>query len=182
MDDAGTEEPTEEGDDLDFSSLKKKKKRVIDEQVAALDAQLEEAGIVDDKDQVEGEDPFKTEGEDEVATATEEEGWLKSDRDYTYEEVYPRPLLIVSFYIEYSVFFERITRPLVSERKSRSHPPSSSAKAPNEPSLQTFTTNLSVSTVISTISKITSLLNSEQQAVSTDQTVSFSRVDFNKNN
>lgn len=96
MDDAGTEEPMEEGDDLDFSSLKKKKKRVIDEQVAALDAQLEEAGIVDDKDQIEGDDPFNAE---EQVTATEEEGWLKSDRDYTYEEVYPvpSPLLIVAF-------------------------------------------------------------------------------------
>src|ERR1700694_231467 len=72
--DEGGEEVTGEGDDLDFSSLKKKKKRVIDEQVAALDAQLEEAGIVDDKEvEVEGdEDPFKAEGGEEAAPENEE--------------------------------------------------------------------------------------------------------------
>ena len=90
-DDVGADEPAEEGDDLDFSSLKKKKKRVIDEQIAALDAQLEEAGVIDDKEaDIDGDDPFaKGEGEEEVmATENEEEGWLKSDRDYTYEEVH----------------------------------------------------------------------------------------------
>jgi translation initiation factor 2 subunit 2 len=75
--------------DLDFSSLKKKKKkRVIDDKVAALEAELEEAGVVEDKEEVEGEDPFsKGEGEEGEAQGEEEEGWLKSDRDYTYEEV-----------------------------------------------------------------------------------------------
>ena len=88
--DAAEEKPADDGE-LDFSSLKKKKKkRVIEDQVAALDAQLEEAGVVDDKEaEGEGEDPFKAEGK---ATALgeedEEEAWLKSDRDYTYEEVY----------------------------------------------------------------------------------------------
>lgn len=88
--DATDEKPGDE-EELDFSSLKKKKKkRVIEDQVAALDAQLEEAGIVDEKEaEVEGEDPFKAEGEGAVAEEMEEEAWLKSDRDYTYEEVSP---------------------------------------------------------------------------------------------
>jgi len=94
-DDDGAAE-AEGGDaDLDFSSLKKKKKkRVIDTEVAELEAKLEEAGIVDDKEQdVEGDDPFaKAEGGEDLAAADdgkdEEEAWLKSDRDYTYEEVH----------------------------------------------------------------------------------------------
>jgi len=86
------ETPTQEVDDLDFSNLKKKKKkRVIDDEVAALEAKLEEAGVVDDKDDdVEGEDPFATKGDQAPQTEDhkdEEEAWLKSDRDYTYEEV-----------------------------------------------------------------------------------------------
>jgi translation initiation factor 2 subunit 2 len=86
--DDADEKPADE-EELDFSSLKKKKKkRVIEDQVAALDAQLEEAGIVDDKEtEIEGEDPFKAEGDETVAAEDEEEAWLKSDRDYTYEEV-----------------------------------------------------------------------------------------------
>ena len=84
---AAEEKPTDDGE-LDFSSLKKKKKkRVIEDQVAALDAQLEEAGVVDDKEDVEAEDPFKEEGETAAKEEDEEEAWLKSDRDYTYEEV-----------------------------------------------------------------------------------------------
>lgn len=84
--------PTEEGDDLDFSNLKKKKKkRVIDSDVAAFEAKLEEAGVVDDKEaDVEGEDPFsKAEGDEVMVEGEqdEEEAWLKSDRDYTYDEV-----------------------------------------------------------------------------------------------
>jgi len=44
---AAEEKPTDDGE-LDFSSLKKKKKRrVIEDQVAALDAQLEDARVVD---------------------------------------------------------------------------------------------------------------------------------------
>lgn len=86
--DAADEKPADE-EELDFSSLKKKKKkRAIEDQIAALDAQLEEAGIVDDKEaEVEGEDPFKAEGDEAVSAEHEEEAWLKSDRDYTYEEV-----------------------------------------------------------------------------------------------
>jgi hypothetical protein len=144
------EEPAEEGDDLDFSSLKKKKKRVTDEQIAALDAQLEEAGIVDEKDiEIEGEDPF-VEGAEEkpISDEKEEEGWLNSDRDYTYDEVLPLYMMSnSSFYTEYSVSSAKITHPSVSERKSPYHPPSSSAKAPNEPSSQTSTINLSDSIV-----------------------------------
>jgi translation initiation factor 2 subunit 2 len=91
------EAAAEGGDaDLDFSSLKKKKKkRVIDTEVAELEAKLEEAGIVDDRDQeLEGDDPFgKAEGDEARAEdddgKAEEEAWLKSDRDYTYEEVMP---------------------------------------------------------------------------------------------
>ena len=87
----GAAETTPEVDDLDFSNLKKKKKkRVIDDEVAALDAKLEEAGVVDDKEpDVEGEDPFVTKGEEAQTEdhQDEEEAWLKSDRDYTYEEV-----------------------------------------------------------------------------------------------
>jgi translation initiation factor 2 subunit 2 len=88
-DEDAAEPPAEEGDDLDFSNLKKKKKKRAD--VAAFEAKLEEAGIVDDKEaEVEGDDPF-TKGEGDEATVEEgqdeEEAWLKSDRDYTYEEV-----------------------------------------------------------------------------------------------
>jgi translation initiation factor 2 subunit 2 len=85
------ETPAGEGNDLDFSSLKKKKKkRVIDDKVAALEAELEEAGVVEDKEEPDGADPFaKGEGEGEEVEdhEAEEEAWLKSDRDYTYEEV-----------------------------------------------------------------------------------------------
>jgi translation initiation factor 2 subunit 2 len=89
---SGAAETTpQEVDDLDFSNLKKKKKkRVIDDEVAALEAKLEEAGVVDDKEHdVEGEDPFATKGEEAQTEdhQDEEEAWLKSDRDYTYEEV-----------------------------------------------------------------------------------------------
>jgi len=89
------ETPAQEGDDLDFSNLKKKKKRrVIDDEVAALEAKLEEAGVVDDKEhEVEGEDPFTHKEDDEGRPEDhkdEEEAWLKSDRDYTYEEVHFR--------------------------------------------------------------------------------------------
>jgi hypothetical protein len=89
------EAAAEGGDaDLDFTSLKKKKKkRVIDTEDAELEAKLKEAGIIDDRDQeLDGDDPFgKVEG-DEPRTVSddrkaEEEAWLKSDRDYTYEEV-----------------------------------------------------------------------------------------------
>jgi translation initiation factor 2 subunit 2 len=88
--DAADTAPAEDGDDLDFSSLKKKKKKsAIEDQIATLDAQLEEAGVMDDKDtEVDGEDPFaKAEGEETKDAEAEEEAWLKSDRDYTYEEV-----------------------------------------------------------------------------------------------
>src|SRR5271170_4065006 len=114
------EAPAEEGDDLDFSNLKKKKKkRVIESEVAAFDAKLEEAGLVDeDKDiEVEGEDPFSQADGEEPSIEEEkkeEEAWLKSDRDYTYEEVppHPHPLLkpkstnyyYFSFSIVYFVF------------------------------------------------------------------------------
>ena len=88
--DAAGTAPADDGDDLDFSSLKKKKKKIaIEDQIATLDAQLEEAGVMDDKDtEVDGDDPFaKGEGEETKDTEAEEEAWLKSDRDYTYEEV-----------------------------------------------------------------------------------------------
>ena len=85
--------PAEEGEDLDFSSLKKKKKkRVIETQVAELEAKLEEAGVVADKEaEPEGEDDLFAKGEageaEEAHEEDEEEAWLKSDRDYTYDEV-----------------------------------------------------------------------------------------------
>ena len=89
--DGTSETLTQEVDDLDFSNLKKKKKkRVIDDEVAALEAKLEEAGVVDDKEpEIEGEDPFATKGgEAQIEDhQDDEETWLKSDRDYTYEEV-----------------------------------------------------------------------------------------------
>ena len=82
---------TEDTPDLDFSSLKKKKKkRVIDDQVASLDAQLEKAGVLDEKDETE-DIAEKEEGEEGTTVEdgkAEEEAWLKSDRDYTYEEVH----------------------------------------------------------------------------------------------
>ena len=63
---------------------KKKKKRAIQGDVAALEAQLEEAGITESKDaDIEG-DEVSAEPHDEKE---EEKAWLKSDRDYTYEEV-----------------------------------------------------------------------------------------------
>ena len=83
----------DEGDSLDFSNLKKKKKRRdIDSGVAAFDSKLEEAGVVDEKEaDVKGGDLFEKGEADNEATVggekDEEEAWLKSDRDYTYEEV-----------------------------------------------------------------------------------------------
>jgi len=96
------EEAEEEGEDLDFSSLKKKKKkRLIESQVTELEARLEEAGIVPDRTHVEGEDPFaKAEGaeaEAEPSGEQEEEAWLKSDRDYTYDEVPQQIFFLLMF-------------------------------------------------------------------------------------
>jgi len=44
-----TEIPANEGGDLDFTNLKKKKRRVIDAEVAGLEANLKEARIPDDR-------------------------------------------------------------------------------------------------------------------------------------
>lgn len=80
-----TESATAEGEELDFSSLKKKKKKILvaEETKAEFEAKLEEAGIADEK--VDDEDPFAVDKPSEEGN--EEEAWLKSDRDYTYEEV-----------------------------------------------------------------------------------------------
>jgi hypothetical protein len=125
---AAVEAPAEEGDDLDFSNLKKKKKkRDIDTKVAALEATLKEAGVVDDKEaEAEGEDPFAKD-EDQEATAegeaNEEEAWLKSDRNYTYEEVNTSfPSILANAFssscIVYSVFSARIIPPSDWAKKS----------------------------------------------------------------
>jgi translation initiation factor 2 subunit 2 len=151
-DDGAEEKPADDGE-LDFSSLKKKKKkRVIDDQIAALDAQLEEAGVVDDKEvEIEGEDPFKGEGDAAPKDENEEEAWLKSDRDYTYEEVSISPLVSItnnSYYIVYFEFSVRIILPLVSARKSLSPHHLSSEKVPSEPFSPTSTTKQPVFTVL----------------------------------
>jgi translation initiation factor 2 subunit 2 len=116
VDAVDTEQP-EDGDDLDFSNLKKKKKKsAIEEQIATLDAQLEEAGVIDEKDiEVEGEDPFsKGEGEERKDDAeAEEEAWLKSDRDYTYEEV----SILYPFYVSTANYEASASRLSHSPRK-----------------------------------------------------------------
>lgn len=169
---AADDAPAEEGDELDFSNLKKKKKkRVVEEQVAALDAQLEEAGVLDEK--FEGEDPFaKGEGEEAEETdgKDEEEAWLKSDREYTYEEVHSLKFhLTASCCIGYSAFSNRIIRLSASERKSVSPLLSSTEKVPSAPSLQIFTTWLFDFTGLWTILRTTCLRNSARTVVSMHQ-------------
>ena len=93
------------GEDLDFSDLKKKKKK--SSKKAALDLEAFEKELNESKtkdadeddggeenqmlevDEAElGDDPFARGGEAASLDAGNE-AWLKSDRDYTYEEVCP---------------------------------------------------------------------------------------------
>jgi hypothetical protein len=141
---------SEDGDDFDFSNLKKKKKHVIDEKIADLDAQLEEAGILDGKEMECGtqDELVKEADETEIVEGEmEEESWLQSERDYTYDEVTSPTLSNVSSCVGCSVFSTKTTLLSVSARKSPFLPPSSIATAPKEPSSPTSTTNPSTSTV-----------------------------------
>ena len=91
------------GEDLDFSDLKKKKKKSskkvafdmeafekeLSESKAkdADDEDGEEGGAIEEYDEAElGDDPFARAGES-VALDVGTEPWLGSDRDYTYAEV-----------------------------------------------------------------------------------------------
>ncbi|KAK9463540.1 domain found in IF2B/IF5-domain-containing protein [Lipomyces oligophaga] len=76
----------EGGEGFDFSSKKKKKKKPVASDVSEFDAQLEEAGVVDD-DETANDGTFESSASGEVE---EEAGWLTSDRDYTYEELLHR--------------------------------------------------------------------------------------------
>ncbi len=94
-------------DDLDFSDMKKKKKSTKKKAAFDLDAFEKElqaapaAGDDDDEDGPEpdgahlddideaelGDDPFAQAGDAPVGVDAGNEPWLKSDRDYTYQEV-----------------------------------------------------------------------------------------------
>lgn len=78
QDDAAEEGATPEGteEDLDFGALKKKKKKK--KNMAEFEAELAEQQGGDDDDNNANDDSTK---------ASDEEAWLKSDRDYTYDEV-----------------------------------------------------------------------------------------------
>ncbi|KAI8086352.1 domain found in IF2B/IF5-domain-containing protein [Halteromyces radiatus] len=79
-DDAAGEEATPEGteEDLDFGALKKKKKKK--KNMAEFEAELSEQ---------QGGDEDENNNEDSTKSANEE-AWLKSDRDYTYDELLGR--------------------------------------------------------------------------------------------
>lgn len=101
-------------EDLDFSDLKKKKKKSSKKAALDLEAfekelnqsKTQEAeedeggdeGAVPELDEGElGDDPFAGTGGGDAAVGldTGSEPWLKSDRDYTYEEVRVLPLVQV---------------------------------------------------------------------------------------
>jgi len=84
--------PADEGGDLDFTTLKKKKRCVIDAEVAELEAKLKEARLTDERGATAvGGDPFgNPDGAEQVIQQTqddEEHAWLQSDRDSNYEQV-----------------------------------------------------------------------------------------------
>ncbi|KAI0366553.1 eukaryotic translation initiation factor 2 beta [Pilatotrama ljubarskyi] len=108
-DNSGTSTPVAAAasEDLDFSDLKKKKKKsskkaALDleafekelNQSKAQEAEEEEGGeegAAQELDEGElGEDPFARAGESGVSLDSGNEPWLKSDRDYTYEELLHR--------------------------------------------------------------------------------------------
>ncbi|KAK9456349.1 domain found in IF2B/IF5-domain-containing protein [Dipodascopsis uninucleata] len=78
-------EPTadENAEDFDFSVKKKKKKKVTTD-VSAFEQELEEAGVNEEEGDEANEDEEAFDKEDEEA------GWLKSDREYTYDELLHR--------------------------------------------------------------------------------------------
>ncbi|ORZ23636.1 domain found in IF2B/IF5-domain-containing protein [Absidia repens] len=80
-DDAAEEGAAPEGaeEDLDFGALKKKKKKK--KNMAEFEAELAEQQGGDDDDNNANDDSTK---------ASSEEAWLKSDRDYTYDELLGR--------------------------------------------------------------------------------------------
>ncbi|PCH36765.1 eukaryotic translation initiation factor 2 beta [Wolfiporia cocos MD-104 SS10] len=107
-DNSGTSTPTAAPaapEDLDFSDLKKKKKSTKKKaaldmeafekelnEAKAKDAEEDEGGdeAMGDVDEVElGDDPF-TRGETAISLDAGNEPWLKSDRDYTYQELLQR--------------------------------------------------------------------------------------------
>ncbi|KAF7722165.1 hypothetical protein EC973_003643 [Apophysomyces ossiformis] len=70
--------PADEDEDLDFGALKKKKKSKKKKNMAEFEAELAEQ---------EGDEGLSNEKE---KPATAEDAWLKSDRDYTYDELLGR--------------------------------------------------------------------------------------------
>lgn len=150
--DAAAEEGTaadgdaEDGGDLDFSSLKKKKKkRVIENQVAELEARLEEAGVVADKEAegAEGEDLFAKPGEEveEVSPEDEEAAWLKSDRDYTYEEVHSSQIFHMEFYPYAEILAVAQNIPYPARKQSFPRPRQKSNSPPSPRLPRRFQTN-----------------------------------------
>ncbi|KAK9465995.1 domain found in IF2B/IF5-domain-containing protein [Lipomyces arxii] len=83
---AATEDGAAEAvEDFNFSEKKKKKKKTAVD-VSEFEQQLEEAGVNDD----EGDDVEDDTFEKPVDEEEEEAGWLKSDREYTYDELLHR--------------------------------------------------------------------------------------------
>ena len=106
MEESGTSTPVgaAASEDLDFSDLKKKKKK--SSKKAALDLEAFEKELQESKAQEAeedegrdegaaqdleegdlGDDPFARGGDSGASLDSGNEPWLKSDRDYTYEEV-----------------------------------------------------------------------------------------------
>ena len=82
---------------------------------------MEEAGVVAEKEAEAEDEKSKPEGGEDRAE-DEEESWLKSDRDYTYEEVSgfysaDKSSHCSSYCIEYSASFVRTTHLLVSVKR-----------------------------------------------------------------
>ena len=115
-----TGETTSEGpaitaDDIDFSDMKKKKKAKKKVDLDAFEKELSQSKAKskteDDEDDDEGpapdgshldnideeelgDDPFARPSDAPVAVDAGNEAWLKSDRDYTYDEVLSTPILV----------------------------------------------------------------------------------------
>ncbi|KAK9475257.1 domain found in IF2B/IF5-domain-containing protein [Dipodascopsis tothii] len=81
-----TEAAEDDAQDFEFSSKKKKKKKTAD--VAAFEAELEEAGVNSDAEAAASD-------EDEAEAKPKESPWLNSDRAYEYEELLDRFFMIL---------------------------------------------------------------------------------------
>lgn len=115
--DAVSEAPAITADDIDFSSMKKKKGKKKKVDLEAFEKELNDAkdkpkaddgeededegfdgSHLDNIDEAElGDDPFARAADAPLGVDAGNEAWLKSDRDYTYEEACSFPTVLTPF-------------------------------------------------------------------------------------